>query len=155
MDIPIILPTFALSIRKDKNNINNDLNYRILKKMIASYANVDSLYNDVLTTIAHLMRANNISMIDMRDTVFGKNGGWEKIFINKKGEIGYTYRLIKGGNIYGNVHAITFPYNAKRWCDYIHRLDLPNLLKVVVNKICDQIMVCDINDYEIKRSQLK
>lgn len=119
--------------------------------MIVSYANVDSLYNDVLTTIAHLMRANKISVIDMRDTVFGQNGGWEKLFINKKGEIGYSYRLIEGGNVY----AITFPYNAKRWYEYIHRLDLPNLLKVVVDKICDQIMVCDINDYEIKRNQLK
>lgn len=119
--------------------------------MIVSYANVDSLYNDVLTTIAHLMRANNISAIDMRDTVFNKNGGWEKIFINKKGEIGYSYRLFAGGDIY----TITFPYNAKDWINYIHRLDLPNLLKVVVNKICDQIMVCDINDYDRKRNQLK
>lgn len=119
--------------------------------MIVSYANVDTLYNDVLTTIAHLMRANNLSAIDMRDTVFGKNGGWEKLFINKMGEIGYTYRLSEGGS----VDAITFPYNTKRWCDYIHRLDLPNLLKVVVNKICDQIMVCDIFDYNRKRNQLK
>ncbi len=108
--------------------------------MIVSYANVDSLYNDVLTTIAHLMRANNISAIDMRDTVFGKNGGWEKLFINKKGEIGYSYRLFDDEA----VCTITFPYNAQRWYEYIHRLDLPNLLKVVVDKICDQIMIRDI-----------
>lgn len=122
--------------------------------MIVSYANVDSLYKDVLTTIAHLMRANKISVIDMRDTVFGKNGGWEELFINNKGEIGYSYHLIIDEDEYRCREQITFSYDAKNWNNYIHRLDLPNLLKIVVNKICDNIMVCDINDYNRKKKEL-
>lgn len=118
--------------------------------MIVSYANVDLLYNDVLHAIAHLMRENKISVIDMRDTIFGKNGGWEELFINNNGEIGYSYRLVEHGDVY----TITFPYNANRWQDYIHRFDLPNLLKVVLDKICDKIMICDINDYDIKKKEL-
>lgn len=108
--------------------------------MMISVCKHETLYNDVLHTIQHLMQANDVKRINMRDTVFGKRGGWKELVMDDDGVIAYNCQ----SEMNGQPLHIRFNFDMKDWHFAIHRFDLPELLKIVLNKLCDEICVKEI-----------
>lgn len=106
-------------------------NTKNTEKLAFTSTESDGFVKGLIQSIVTLMKENNVHELDMRDTVFGKRGGWTKIYM--KNDKLYRHEELTFANGYKDSMDLEIDGNPQG----VNRWDIVALVKLALEKMDD------------------